>query len=137
MNQVLWQPSPEAAARTQIATLAREQGFEGTDAIGALWRWSVDHSEAFWQRVWDLGGVRASRPAERVLEHGDRMPGAVWFLGARLNFAQNLLRRDDDTPALVFSGEEGGRRELSWAALQAEVRAFAAALAADGVGVGD
>ena len=65
------------------------------------------------------------------------MPGARWFEGARLNFAENLLRRDDSHPALIFAGEDGRRRELSWAELQAQVRALAAALAADGVGVGD
>jgi acetoacetyl-CoA synthetase len=65
------------------------------------------------------------------------MPGGRWFGGARLNFAENLLRRDDDNPALVFVGEDGSRRELSWRRLQAEVRGLAAAFAADGVGVGD
>jgi acetoacetyl-CoA synthetase len=81
--------------------------------------------------------VKASRPADTVLAHPDRMPGATWFPGARLNFAENLLRRDDATPALIFAGENGTRRELSWATLQAEVRGLAAALAADGVGVSD
>ena len=137
MNEILWQPRPEAAAATQIMALAREQGFTGADAVDQVWAWSVAQPEAFWQRVWDLGGVRASVPAEAVLRHGDRMPGAEWFPGARLNFAENLLRRDDATPALIFSGEDGERRELSWADLQAEVRGLAAALAADGVGVGD
>ncbi|HEX6142178.1 MAG TPA: acetoacetate--CoA ligase [Geminicoccaceae bacterium] len=137
MNQILWQPRPDAAAKTQIATLARDKGFEGPDAVERLWRWSVEHPAKFWQDVWQLGGVRASRAADRVLVDGDKMPGARWFEGARLNFAENLLRRDDDGPALIFSGEDGSRRELSWAGLGAEVRALAAALAADGVGVGD
>jgi acetoacetyl-CoA synthetase len=137
MNAILWQPRPEAAARTQIMALARAQGFSGPGAIDRLWQWSIDHPEAFWQRVWELGEVRASRTAEAVLRHGDRMPGAEWFPGARLNFAENLLRRDDATAAVIFRGEDGSRRELSWAQLQREVRGFAAALAADGVGVGD
>ena len=137
MNPILWQPTPEAAAATQIAAFAREQGFEGPDAIDRLWRWSVDHPEPFWQRVWELGGVKASRPADRVLAGGDRMPGARWFEGARLNFAENLLRRDDSTPALIFTGEDGTRRELPWAELQREVSGLAAALHADGVGIGD
>ena len=137
MNPILWQPRPEAAAATQIMSLAREQGLDGPDAVSRLWQWSFDHPEIFWQRVWDLGGVKASRPADTVLAHPDRMPGATWFPGARLNFAENLLRRDDTTPALIFAGEDGTRRELSWATLQAEVRGLAAALAADGVGVGD
>ncbi|HEX6016042.1 MAG TPA: AMP-binding protein, partial [Geminicoccaceae bacterium] len=137
MNEILWRPTPERAAATQIMALAREQGFDGPGAVDRLWRWSVDHPEAFWRRVWELGGVKASRPADAVLRRGDRMPGAEWFPGARLNFAENLLRRDDATPALIFGGEDGERRELSWSDLRAEVQALAAAFAADGVGVGD
>ena len=72
-----------------------------------------------------------------MLTGGDKMPGARWFEGARLNFAENLLRRDDASPALIFAGEDGRRRELSWAGLQTEVRNLAAALKAEGVGVGD
>ena len=137
MSRILWQPSAAAAAATQIGRLARERGFAGADAIERLRQWSVEHPAEFWQAVWELGGVKASRAADRVLADGDRMPGARWFEGARLNFAQNLLRRDDASPALVFTGEDGRRRELSWAKLQTEVRGLAAALAADGVGVGD
>jgi acetoacetyl-CoA synthetase len=137
MNPVLWQPRPEAAARTQIAGLARKRGFEGPDAVRELWQWSVEHPAEFWQEVWELGGVKASRKAERVLVDGHKMPGARWFEGARLNFAENLLHRNDDGPALIFVGEDGSRRAMSWAALQAEVRGLAAALKGDGVGVGD
>jgi acetoacetyl-CoA synthetase len=137
MNEILWRPTPERAAATQIMALAREQGFDGPDAVDRFWRWSIENPEAFWQRVWDLGGVKASRPADAVLRHGDRMPGAEWFPGARLNFAENLLRRDDTAPALIFGGEDGQRRELSWADLRAEVQALAAAFTADGVGAGD
>jgi acetoacetyl-CoA synthetase len=137
MNQILWQPSPEAAARTQIAALARKRGFDGPDAVRALWQWSIEHPAGFWQEVWDLGDIKASRMADRVLVDQEKMPGARWFEGARLNFAENLLRCDDDRPALIFIGEDGSRRELSWATLQAEVRGLAAALKADGVGVGD
>jgi acetoacetyl-CoA synthetase len=137
MNPILWQPRPDAADRTQIAGLARKRGFEGPEAVGRLWQWSVEHPAEFWQEVWDLGGVRASRKADRVLVDPQKMPGARWFEGARLNFAENLLRRDDDSPALIFAGEDGSRRQLSWADLQAEVRGLAAALQADGVGVGD
>ncbi len=137
MNRILWQPRPDAAAATQIARLARSRGFEGEEATLRLWQWSIEHRAEFWQDVWDLGEVKASRRADRVLVDGDQMPGARWFEGARLNFAENLLRRDDVTPALVFVGEDGIRRELSWRRLQAEVRGLAAAFAADGVGVGD
>jgi acetoacetyl-CoA synthetase len=137
MSRILWQASAEAAAATQIARLGRAQGFAGADAIERLRQWSVEHPAGFWRAVWELGGVKASRAADRVLADREKMPGARWFEGARLNFAENLLRRNDASPALIFTGEDGRRRELSWAGLQTEVRKLAAALAADGVGVGD
>jgi acetoacetyl-CoA synthetase len=137
VNEILWRPRAEQAAATQIAQLAHAQGFDGDDAIERLRQWSVENPSPFWQAVWDLGEIRASRAADTVLADGARMPGARWFEGARLNFAENLLRRDDDGPALIFAGEDGSRRELSWRRLQAEVRSLAGALKSDGVGVGD
>jgi acyl-CoA synthetase (AMP-forming)/AMP-acid ligase II len=68
---------------------------------------------------------------------GDRMPGAQWFPGCELNFAENLLKRRDDAPAIIFRGENGTRRELSWGQLWDQVARLAASLAADGVGQGD
>ena len=81
-----------------------------------------------------LRAIEARGPA---LEDGDRMPGARWFPGARLNFAENLLRGPDADPAIVFRSENGGRRELAWRELRAEVARIAAGLRADGVGPGD
>ena len=79
----------------------------------------------------------ASAATGPALEHGDRMPGARWFPGATLNFAENLLRGPDAEPAIVFRSERGDRRELSWQSLRAEVGRVAAGLARDGVGPGD
>jgi acetoacetyl-CoA synthetase len=137
VNEILWRPGAEQAAATQIAQLAHAQGFDGDGAIERLRQWSVENPSPFWQAVWDLGEIRASRAADTVLADGTGMPGARWFEGARLNFAENLLRRDDDSPALIFVGEDGSRRELSWRQLQAEVRSLAGALRSDGIGVGD
>src|SRR4051812_46209190 len=138
MREILWQPSPERVAGTQIAQLAARHGFTGADAVERLWRWSIEHRAEFWQEIWNLGGVVASAPATAVLENGAAMPGARWFGGARLNFAQNLLRRPDDrAPAIIFRGEDGSRREVSWAALHRQVAALAPALRADGIGAGD
>ncbi|MFO1067587.1 MAG: acetoacetate--CoA ligase [Geminicoccaceae bacterium] len=136
MAEVLWRPGPDRIAKAQITALAARFGFTDDDAVGRLWRHSVQDLAGFWQAVWDLGEVRASRSADRVLDSED-MPGAVWFPGARLNFAENLLRRDDDGEAIVFRGEDGSRRVLSWRELAGQVRALAAALRADGVGTGD
>jgi acetoacetyl-CoA synthetase len=136
----LWTP-PEA--RIHDSNLRRYQdrleanlGRSFTD-YAALHSWSIDEPEAFWQSVWDDGGVRASQAAAAVLRDGDRFPGARWFDGARLNFAENLLRRRDAAPALVQRLEDGSRRELSYAELYRRVAGLAAALRSDGVGPGD
>jgi acetoacetyl-CoA synthetase len=101
-----------------------------------LWRWSVDQPEAFWRELWDFGGV-IGEPGKTVLVDGGRMPGARFFPEARLNFAQNLLRRSDAAPALIFRGEDKVKRSLSWAELNAAVSRVAQALRAMGVVAGD
>jgi acetoacetyl-CoA synthetase len=103
----------------------------------SLHRWSVEEPEKFWRSVWSFGGVRAQTQGDRALADGDRMPGARWFPEARLNFAENLLRRSDDSPALVFWGEERVRRSISHAELHGLVSRLAQALSAWGVQPGD
>ena len=130
----LWQPSAERAAQTALARfIERAGGFPDYDA---LHRWSVEKSEDFWSLVWDFCGVQGEKGARRLVD-GDRMPGARWFPDARLNFAQNLLRADDDADAIVFWGEDKVKRRLTRRALHALVSRLQQALAAAGVGKGD
>ena len=135
----LWSPSPDRIRASQLDAfrrrIEREEGIALPDSR-ALWRWSVAASDRFWSALWDEAGVIGER-GERIVRDPDRMPGARWFPDARLNFAENLLRRRDETPALVFRGEHGARRELSWQALHAEVARVRAALQAEGVAAGD
>ncbi|HOX25842.1 MAG TPA: acetoacetate--CoA ligase [Candidatus Krumholzibacteria bacterium] len=140
MAEVLWQPDPARRAATAVERFRREAAARWHRDLAdwdALYRWSVDHREEFWASVWDFGGVRASRGCDQVLVDPDRMPGSRWFVGARLNFAENLLRRAGPEPALIALGERAPRRELSWDELRREVARCAAALAAAGVGAGD
>ncbi|MGL6159697.1 acetoacetate--CoA ligase [Microbulbifer sp.] len=102
----------------------------------ALYQWSVDRREDFWNTLWDFAGVIASERGEQSLG-SDEMPGAQWFPEARLNFAENLLRYRDDGIALVERLENGSRRQLSYADLYAKVEQLAAALRDQGVGLGD
>ncbi len=138
----LWEPSAERVAQANVTTFAKRIAAKfGTEAdeFGRLWRWSIDHKEAFWREVWDFAGVLGT-PGERVLVEAERMPGARWFPDARLNFARNLLerRRADDTgDSLVFWGEDKVKRSVSHAELHARVSRVAAALAAHGVAPGD
>ncbi|MBS1105623.1 MAG: acsA2 [Deltaproteobacteria bacterium] len=138
-DRPLWQPSPERAAATQLHAfrLAVERRFATSlPDYPALHAWSIAQRAEFWSALWDFCGVVGER-GERVVEDADRMPGARWFPDARLNFAENLLRRRDGTPALIARDERGGRRTLTWAALHDEVSRVAQALRALGVRPGD
>ena len=93
--------------------------------------------EQFWQSVWSFCGVIASDRGNRAVADREKMPGARWFPDARLNFAQNLLRRHDDSVALVFWGEDKIKRKVTYAELYAQTSRIAAALRALGVREGD
>ncbi len=140
MSEVLWRPTEEEVERARATAFRREVNERYGLALAdwpALWRWSVDEPARFWESVWRFCGVRSSRPWDAVLVDGDRMPGARWFAGSRLNFAENLLRRDDDSDAIVFRGEGGARRRLTHARLRELVARLARALRSEGVGPGD
>ena len=106
-----------------------------------LHQWSVDFPEEFWPAVADFTGMVFDKSWEdasgSVLVDRQRMPGAKWFTGSRLNFAANLLHFNDDHPAIIFRDESGGRRELSYAELRRQVAGTAKALRAAGVVAGD
>jgi len=142
----LWSPTPARIAGANLTAFTRRYR-PGAD-YAALWRWSVDHPEEFWPAVWEFCGVIAEErpggpPWTAVLEGGERMAppdparGPRWFPGARLNFAENLLRFADEREALVLWNETGRQRALTYAELGAEVARWRAALEAEGVGPGD
>jgi acetoacetyl-CoA synthetase len=150
----IWTPPPARVARSNLAAFieyvrrhAGETAREVND-YASLYRWSVDRREAFWPAVWRFCGVVATErpgrePWDAVGVGLDRMAppdpvrGPRWFPGARLNFAENLLRHRDARPALVACSEAGGRRELSYAELATQVACVAAALRAHGIRPGD
>jgi len=136
----LWTPSPERVAAAQLTAfkdrIASKHGLEAPD-YEALWRWSVDRMEVFWTELWDFAGVIAETRGDRVLVDGDRMPGAKFFPDARLNFAENLLRRRDDAPAILFRAEDKVERSLTFAELYDRVSVLAQALRDLGVQPGD
>ena len=136
----LWQPSAEqvaAANLTRFMAAAEKRWERRLGDFAALYRWSVEEREEFWQSLWDFGGVIAETAGTRVLVDGEKMPGARFFPGARLNFAENLLRHRGGGDAIVFWAEDKVKRRLSRAELNDTVSRLAQALAADGVGSGD
>ena len=136
----LWEPSQARIAGANVTAFARaairEWGL-GFNTYPAFYAWTVDQPEQFWQSLWQYAAVKAGTRGGRVLAHGDRMPGAQWFPDARLNFAENLLRRRDRADAMVFWGEDKVERRLSHAQLYAGVSRLAQALRAAGVKEGD
>lgn len=140
MQQPLWAPSAERIAATRMDAFRRfvnqRHALQLTD-YPALHAWSVAQREAFWQAIVDFFEVRFAQQPEAVLREGPVMPSAHWFPGATLNFAEHLLRRRDDHPALVAIGEDDSREQLSYAELAAHVAGLQRSLREAGVGVGD
>lgn len=137
---LLWRPSPERVAAANLTALRKSaEGVAGRSLpdYDALWRWSIDDPGAFWRLIWTYGGVIGDGPGEPSLENSQAMPGARFFPKAKLNFAENLLRRNDSSDALVFWGEDKVKRRLSWAELNAAVARLQRALKAEGLKAGD
>jgi acetoacetyl-CoA synthetase len=107
------------------------------DNYNDLHQWSVEHLADFWATVWDFVQIQASTPFEQVIDDPGRMPGAQWFQGAELNFAQNLLRYRDDRIALILRNEDRVRRTVTYAELYGQVARLARSLRRAGVGPGD
>jgi acetoacetyl-CoA synthetase len=139
MSEPLWTPSPERAAQTNLARFWREaerRSGRKLPTYDDLHRWSIEHSEDFWELVWDFGHVKGERGYRRLI-NPERMPGAMFFPEGRLNFAENLLGAYDATPAIRFWGEERVKRGLSRRELHDLVSRLQQALAAAGVKKGD
>ncbi len=140
MSRILWQPTPQQVAAANLMHFMRYVEQTHGLSLGdydALWQWSVQQRAKFWEAVWTFCGVRYAVPWDEVLVDGDEMPGAKWFVGARLNFAENLLRDRSDRPAILFWNEQGRQRQISFEQLHAEVARLAGALRAQGIEPGD
>jgi acetoacetyl-CoA synthetase len=135
----LWQPDPSRIAATRLTAFSTRTQPRHRGAVydyDALHRWSVQHSPEFWAELWDFSGVIGER-GERVVANPDRMPGAQFFPDARVNFTENVLRRRDDTTAILSLTEDGREATLTYAELARQVARAARALRASGVREGD
>src|SRR6185436_11142262 len=119
-DRPLWAPSPGQIARanlTRFIDLVNQRHGLAISGYHPLWEWSVENLEDFWTDLWDFAGVIAQTRGKRALVDGDKMPGARFFPDAKLNFAENLLRRasgtnHEDGDAIIFWGEDKVRRRL-------------------------
>lgn len=139
MSEPLWKPSPERIAQANLTAFIEQVGRSTGTAFPSydeFYQWSIDHSDKFWESIWNQAGIIHSRPYTSVLSN-PVMPGAKWFDGSRLNFAENLLRYRDEQTALVGWNERGLSQRLSYRELYSRVAACAAGLRKLGVTRGD
>lgn len=136
--QPLWHPS--TARLSQLSAFTRQievrHGIR-LPSYGALHQWSITNTESFWRAIWQWGDVRASQVGDTVIQDAGRFDSVCWFPDARLNFAENLLRFDDDRIALIGLSEDSNRQVLTYRQLRREVAALAASLRQLGVQPGD
>ncbi len=132
----LWKPSEERINNANITRYIDHVNKKfnlNIDTYQALYEWSISNREDFWSSIWEFGEIIASKPYEKILEDSDTMMGAKWFLGSRLNFAENLLRFKDDQVAIMFRTETGPTQKLTYAQLYDQVAKMAKALRDAGV----
>lgn len=140
MKTPLWQPSAERKKQANISRfidIVNQKFRLDIRAYPELWKWSVEYIPEFWATVWDFAGIIASHGYDQVVDDLGRFPGAHWFPGARLNFAENLLRYRDDHIAFIFRGETVKSRTMTYAELYDTVARLAKSLRESGVVPGD
>ena len=139
-HRLLWSPSEDDVENANIMRfiefVSEKRGIEFSGYFD-LYDWSVSDIPAFWSDIWEFANVVSSVGYEQVVDDLGRFPGARWFVGARLNFAENLMRYSDERTAIVFRDELGDRREYTYRDLHLEVARFREYLKELGVGPGD
>ena len=140
MKIQLWEPSAERKNKANITRfidiINRKYG-QNIHSYAQLWQWSVENIPDFWMTMWDFAGIKASHGYDEVVDDLHHFPGAKWFSGARLNFAENLLRYHDDNLAFIFRGETQKSATMTYAELYDAVARVAKSLRAMGIAPGD
>ncbi len=140
MRSPLWVPSEERKQQANITRFIEQvNAWYGLNisSYAELYRWSVESIPDFWAAIWDFVGIKSSQRYDRVVDDLTKFPGARWFPGARLNFAENLLRYRDDRLAFIFKGETQTSRRMTYMELYDSVARLAQSLKESGVGEGD
>jgi len=140
MGKLLWQPSEERikqANMTKFINLVNKKYSFEINSYAQLYNWSIENITDFWAAMWEFGGIKASRGYDKVVDDLNRFPGAKWFIGARLNFAENLLRYRDKHAAFAFKGETQKSAKMTYAEVYNSVARLAKSLREIGVAPGD
>lgn len=133
-NKILWSPSDK---RVQNSAMYRFMKSQSCDSYAELQSWAINNSAAFWQAVCDFGEVRFTKEASVVVHQPGDMTTAEWFKDAELSFPEHVLRQTGSRPAIIFRGENGARRALSYDELRSQVASISAGLRDAGVVKGD
>ena len=137
-GDLLWQP--QEIEKTQIyqfsVYLNEQHGFDWGGDYERLWQWSVDYPELFWSSLWDWHGIIGDK-GKRLLADANKMPGAQFFPDAQINYAENMLRDADDSPAFIAYGEDGRCTRLTRREVQHRTLALAGWMQSKGIGKGD
>jgi acetoacetyl-CoA synthetase len=140
MKTPLWVPSEERKRQANISRFMEQVNARHQlklNSYAEVYRWSVENIPDFWAEMWDFVEIKGSKPYEQVVDDLSKFPGARWFPGARLNFAENLLRHRDDQVAFIFKGETQVSKRMTYAELYDAVARLARSLKENGIGVGD
>ena len=140
MGRLLWRPSEERikqANMTRFIDLVNKKHGLGISSYTQLYSWSIEHSRDFWGTVWAFGEIKTSRGYDGVVDDLTKFPGATWFKGARLNFAENLLRHRDQHLAFIFKGETQKSARMTYAEVYNSVARLSRSLRAMGIATGD
>ncbi len=140
MAGMLWKPSDQ---RIKDTNMFRFMNFinkiydQNITEYGQLYKWSIENIPEFWTAMWDFAEIKASKPYSQIIDNLDKMPGAKWFSGARLNFTENLLRYRDKQAAIIFKGENQDTIRITYAELYKKVAGVAESLIDLGIKKGD
>jgi len=140
MKTPLWSPSKERVRDANITRFIRDVNARRNlklETYADLYKWSVENISDFWADMWDFAEIKASQQFDSVVTDLSVYPGTKWFPGAKLNFAENLLRYRDDQLALIFKGETQASKHMTYGSLRDSVARLSHSLAEAGVGVGD
>ena len=131
MAKLLWKPSEERIKRTNMyrfMNYVNEKYGKGFTEYTPLYQWSIENIADFWSSMWKFAEIIASKPYDHIIDDPSKMPGAIWFSGARLNFAENLLRYRDNQTALIFKGEDQDSVRMTYGELYDQVARIAKSL---------
>jgi acetoacetyl-CoA synthetase len=131
MAKLLWKPSEERIKHTNMyrfMNYVNEKYGKDFTEYSPLYQWSIENIADFWSSMWEFSEIIASKPYDHIIDNPSKMPGARWFSGARLNFAENLLRYKDDQTALIFKGEDQDSVRMTYGKLYDQVARIAKSL---------